>query len=76
MITADTDNDYIFQGKCWGVEDVTVAERIYKCLMAGMDQFGGNNTIAPVMEAYDMMVEEQGQEFADSRFEQHHFRIR
>lgn len=70
MITADTDNDYIFQGKCWGVEDVTVAERIYKCLMAGMDQFGGNNTIAPVMEAYDMMVEEQGQEFADSRFEE------
>lgn len=68
MITADADNDAVFQGKCWGVEDITVAERIYKCLMAGMDQFGGNNEVAPVMEAYDIMVEEQGQEFADSRF--------
>lgn len=68
MITADADNDAVFQGKCWGVEDITVAERIYKCLMAGMDQFGGNNTIAPVMEAYDLMVKEQGQEFADARF--------
>lgn len=75
MITADADDDAVFQGKCWGVEDITVAERIYKCLMAGMDQFGGNNTIEPVMEAYDMMVEEQGQEFADSRFEESAIRL-
>ena len=68
MITADADNDAVFQGKCWGVEDITVAERHYKALMAGMDQFGGNNVIGPVMEAYDMMVEEQGQTFADERF--------
>ena len=45
------------------------------CLMAGMDQFGGNNVIGPVMEAYDMMVEEQGQEFADNRFAQSATRI-
>ncbi|MCI7814080.1 MAG: glycoside hydrolase family 3 N-terminal domain-containing protein [Lachnospiraceae bacterium] len=68
MITADADNDAVFQGKCWGVEDKTVAERHYECLMAGMDQFGGNNVIGPVMEAYDMMVERQGQTFADERF--------
>ena len=68
MITADADDDAVFQGKCWGVEDITVAERHYKALMAGMDQFGGNNVIGPVMEAYDMMVEEQGQTFADQRF--------
>jgi len=75
MITADADNDGVFQGKCWGVEDKTVAERHYMCLMAGMDQFGGNNVIGPVMEAYDMMVEEQGQEFADNRFAQSATRI-
>ena len=68
MITADADNDAVFQGKCWGVEDISVAERHYKCLMAGMDQFGGNNVIGPVMEAYDLMVERQGQTFADERF--------
>ncbi len=33
-----------FMGKPWGgVEDKTVAERHYIALMAGMDQFGGNN---------------------------------
>jgi len=68
MITADASSDSVFEGKCWGVEDLTIAERIYTCLMAGVDQFGGNNTIEPVMEAYDIMVELQGQEFADSRF--------
>lgn len=68
MITGDADNDAVFEGKCWGVEDKTVTERHYRCLMAGMDQFGGNNIIGPVMGAYDMMVEEQGQEFADKRF--------
>ena len=68
MITADADNDSTFTGKCWGVEDISVAERHYQALMAGMDQFGGNNVIEPVMEAYDMMVEEQGQIFADERF--------
>lgn len=68
MITADAQAEDTFTGKCWGVEDITIAERHYQALMAGMDQFGGNNLIAPVMEAYDMMVEEQGQEFADKRF--------
>ncbi len=68
MITADSSSDDVFEGKCWGVEDLTEPERIYKALMAGMDQFGGNNVIAPIMEAYDIMVEEQGQDFADSRF--------
>ena len=75
MITADADNDWVFQGKCWGVEDKTVAERHYMCLMAGMDQFGGNNIIGPVMDAYDMMVAEHGQEFADERFAQSAVRI-
>ncbi|MGN0276432.1 MAG: glycoside hydrolase family 3 N-terminal domain-containing protein [Hominisplanchenecus sp.] len=68
MITADTPNDYAFSGKCWGVEDLTVVERHYKVIMAGVDQFGGNNASGPVMGAYDLMVERQGKTFADKRF--------
>ena len=57
-----------FDGKCWGVEELTVAQRHYECLKAGVDQFGGNNDKGPVLEAYAMWVEEFGQESADARF--------
>ena len=57
-----------FDGKCWGVEELTVAQRHYECLKAGVDQFGGNNDKGPVLEAYAMWVEEFGQESADQRF--------
>ena len=57
-----------FDGKCWGVEQLTVAQRHYECLKAGIDQFGGNNDKGPVLEAYKMWVEEFGRESADQRF--------
>lgn len=57
-----------FDGKCWGVEELTVAQRHYECLKAGVDQFGGNNDKGPVLEAYAMWVAESGQESADARF--------
>ena len=57
-------------GKCWGVENLSVAERHYKVLMAGVDQFGGNNDLKPVMEAYQIGVKEHGEEFMHKRFEQ------
>jgi beta-glucosidase len=46
-ITADEpeDIDTFIGGKPWGVETLTVAERHYKLLMAGVDQFGGNNEL-------------------------------
>ncbi len=56
-------------GKPWGVEHLSEAERHYKILQAGVDQFGGNNEIGPVMEAYRMWVQEQGEESARNRFE-------
>ncbi len=68
MITADTSNDYVFAGKCWGVEDLTVTGRHYKALMAGIDQFGGNNQKAPVLGAYNIMVTNYGKTFANKRF--------
>ncbi|KPK04387.1 MAG: beta-glucosidase, partial [Gemmatimonas sp. SG8_28] len=38
-------------------------------LMAGVDQFGGNNDAGPVIEAYAMGVREHGEEFMRARFE-------
>lgn len=75
MITADVAAVDMFQGKCWGVEKLSVAERHYKAIMAGMDQFGGNNQMAPVLEAYKMGVAEHGEEFMRARFEQSAVRL-
>lgn len=76
LITADegkTPGD--FAGKPWGVETKTVAERHYIALMAGMDQFGGNNVIEPVLEAYKMGVKEHGEKYMRTRFEQSAVRL-
>lgn len=56
-------------GKPWGVEKLSEAERHYKILQAGVDQFGGNNEIGPVIEAYKMWSNEYGDESARQRFE-------
>ena len=70
-ITADnTAMDYTGGGKPWGVEQLTVAERHYRILQAGVDQFGGNNEIAPILEAYQMWVKDKGEQSARERFEQ------
>ena len=64
-----------FDGKCWGVEELTVAQRHYECLKAGVDQFGGNNDKGPVLEAYAMWVEEFGKESAEKRFRESAVRL-
>lgn len=61
--------DSFVGGKSWGVEELTEAERHAKALKAGVDQFGGNNEIAPVLEAYRMGVSEYGEEAMRKRFE-------
>lgn len=58
-----------FARSSWGVERLTTAQRHYKALMAGVDQFGGNNEMEPILEAYKMMVANEGKAFADARFE-------
>ena len=68
-ITADNAAVESFDGKCWGMEELTVAQRHYKVIRAGVDQFGGNNDKGPVLEAYRMWVEESGEESARARFE-------
>lgn len=59
----------------WGVENDTEVERHYKVLMTGLDMFGGNNDIKPVLEAYHMMEQNFGTEWARQRFEQSAVRI-
>lgn len=75
-ITGDEGNTPdVFRGKSWGVEDQSVAARHYKVIMAGVDQFGGNNAVGPVIEAYQMGVKEHGEAFMRKRFEQSAVRL-
>ena len=64
-----------FGTTCWGVEKLTEVERHYKLIMAGVDQFGGNNAAGPVVEAYNMGVKEHGEEFMRARMEQSAIRL-
>ncbi|NLJ44921.1 MAG: glycoside hydrolase family 3 protein [Bacteroidales bacterium] len=64
-----------FEGKSWGAENLTEAQRHYKILMAGVDQFGGNNAKGPVLEAYNIGVKENGEEFMRKRFEESAVRL-
>lgn len=59
----------IFAGKPWGAEAISVNQRHYNVLMAGVDQFGGNNDIKPVLAAYEIGVKEHGKKFMRDRFE-------
>jgi beta-glucosidase len=65
----------VFAGKSWGTEKMTIAERHYKVMMAGVDQFGGNNDIKPVLEAYQMGVKEHGEAAMRNRFEKSAVRL-
>ncbi len=62
-------------GKCWGFETATEGERHFAILKAGVDQFGGNNEKAPVLEAYRMWADEFGEKSARERFERSAVRL-
>lgn len=69
MITADVSGVSKFEGKCWGAENLSVEQRHYEILKAGVDQFGGNNDKGPVLKAYQMWADEFGPTQARARFE-------
>ena len=62
-------------GKPWGVEHLSVAERHYRALLAGVDQFGGNQDKGPVLMAYEMWVRDYGERSARERFEKSAYRL-
>jgi beta-glucosidase len=67
--------DVFIDGHCWGVEGLSEVDRHYKILMAGADQFGGNNDAKPIIEAYQMGVNELGEEQMRKRMEQSAVRL-
>lgn len=69
VITDDAPDPGVHWAKPWGVEKLTVAERHYKALMAGVDQFGGNNRKGPVIEAYEMGCAHHGEPWMRERME-------
>ena len=76
MVTADEGKrPGDFHGKPWGVEEKTEAERHYIGLMIGVDQFGGNSEVAPLLEAYRMGIKEHGKKFMRKRMEQSAIRL-
>lgn len=63
-------------GRSWGVEEgCSVAERHYKLIMAGVDQFGGNNAAGPIIEAYQIGVKQLGEQATRARFEKSAYRL-
>ena len=67
--------DGFLDGKPWGVENLTLAERHYKILMAGVDQFGGNDDAKPILEAYQMGIKAIGEPKMRTRMEQSAVRL-
>ena len=61
--------DSFLDGKSWGAETISEAERHYKILLAGVDQFGGNNDAKPIIEAYAMGVKDVGEKLMRARME-------
>ncbi|SDN17451.1 beta-glucosidase [Actinomyces ruminicola] len=69
-ITADPDPEIDHFGqRCYGVEDLDVADRHRLAIDNGIDQFGGNSQAAPIIEAYRRLVERDGETAARARFE-------
>jgi beta-glucosidase len=61
--------DSFLDGRSWGVENLSEIDRHYKILMAGVDQFGGNNDAKPILAAYQKGVTEFGEAKMRARME-------
>lgn len=69
-ITADPDPEIgNFGQRCYGVEDLSVAQRHALAIDNGVDQFGGNSDAGPVVQAYRILARRDGQAAARARFE-------
>lgn len=67
-ITGDPDpNIDSFGSRCYGVNELTEAERHLRIILNGVDQFGGNNDARPILEAWKIGEERFGADFMDRR---------
>ncbi|MBL7818308.1 MAG: glycoside hydrolase family 3 C-terminal domain-containing protein [Saprospiraceae bacterium] len=67
--------DLFLDGKSFGVENLSLAERHFKVLMVGGDQYGGMNDAKPILEAYKIGVKELGEAKMRARMEQSAVRL-
>lgn len=58
-----------FSSRCYGVEDLTVAQRHLLAIENGVDQFGGNSEITPILHAYKLGCEKYGEAVMRERME-------
>ena len=56
-----------FGPRCYGVNELTEAERHLRIILNGADQFGGNNRAEPVLEAWRIGAERYGEAFMEER---------
>ena len=63
-VTQDYDGS---TGTPWGVENLSVAERIYKLLKNDVDQIGGAYQPEEFAEAYQMLIDDIGEEAAEAQ---------
>lgn len=64
-----------FGSRCFGVEDLTVAQRHLLAIENGVDQFGGNSDIRPVLEAYQLGCQKYGEQAMRQRMEESAVRL-
>lgn len=75
-VTADHNvMDLFIDGHSWGAETISEAERHFQLLMAGVDQFGGNNQAQPILDAYQMGIEKIGEDKMRARMEESAVRL-
>lgn len=58
-----------FQSRCYNMEQYSEAERHLIAIMNGVDQFGGNSEIAPILEAYSIGCGKYGEKTMRQRME-------
>ncbi len=75
-ITGDPEQEMdSFGSRCYGVPELSEAERHLRILMNGVDQFGGNDRMAPILEAYRIGCGRYGEERMRARFEESAVRL-
>lgn len=75
-ITNDPSPDVgAFGSRCFGVEQLSKAERHLRIIENGVDMFGGNREKEPIVQAYALGCEKYGEEAMRKRMEQSAVRI-
>lgn len=64
-----------FGSRCYGAEKLSEGERHLRILENGVDQFGGNSNILPILEAYEIGCRRHGEEWMRRRMEESAVRL-